>query len=96
MSDERIITRPDDFKRQFEDGYCLTTAEILYRMPDYPRLLQSFIWQDLDRIPGFPVLRGFLTFWQKECEGKLYRVRVATIAQITPAGWNGIGEIPIN
>jgi uncharacterized protein Usg len=27
-------------------GYSLTTAEILYRLPDHPALLQSFIWQD--------------------------------------------------
>src|SRR5262245_22290291 len=27
-------------------GFSLTTAEILYRLPDYPRLLQSYIWQD--------------------------------------------------
>ena len=32
-------------------GYCLTTAEVLYRIPDYPNLLQSFIWQTLDLPP---------------------------------------------
>ena len=40
--------------------YRLTTAEILYHMPDHPALLQSFIWQDLDLAPEFPVLRKFL------------------------------------
>ena len=29
-------------------GYRLTTAEIIYHLPDHPALLQSFIWQDLD------------------------------------------------
>ena len=29
-------------------GYRLTTAEILYRMPDHPDLLQTFLWQELD------------------------------------------------
>jgi len=28
-------------------GYSLFTAEILYHLPDHPRLLQSFVWQDL-------------------------------------------------
>ncbi len=28
--------------RQLE-GFSLTTAEILYRLPDYPRLLQSYV-----------------------------------------------------
>ena len=41
-------------ERAFSDmlsGYSLTTAEILYRMPDHPALLQSFIWQDYDLFP---------------------------------------------
>ncbi len=32
-----------DFKRQMS-GYGLTTAEILYRRPDYLRLLQTYVW----------------------------------------------------
>jgi uncharacterized protein Usg len=29
--------------------YRLTTAEIIYHLPDHPDLLQSFVWQKLDR-----------------------------------------------
>ena len=43
-------------------GYSLTTAEILYRMPDYPALLQSYVWQDYDLHPRFPRLKSFLDF----------------------------------
>lgn len=32
----------------------LTTAEILYHMPDHPGMLQSFVWQKLDHAPAFP------------------------------------------
>ena len=35
-----------DFRKQLE-GYGLTTANILYRRPDHPWLLQTFVWQDL-------------------------------------------------
>ncbi|MCB1539184.1 MAG: aspartate-semialdehyde dehydrogenase, partial [Alphaproteobacteria bacterium] len=28
--------------------YRLTTAEIFYHMPDYPALLQTYVWQDYD------------------------------------------------
>ena len=35
----------EDFRRQL-DGYGLTTAQILYRRPDHPWLLQSYVWQD--------------------------------------------------
>jgi uncharacterized protein Usg len=63
----------------------LTTAEILYRMPDHPTILQTFIWQKLDRAPIFPELSRFLAFWQREIEGPLHSVRVASSALIQPA-----------
>lgn len=66
-------------------GYSLTTAEILYRMPDHPALLQSFIWQDYDQHPRFPKLKGFLEFWSRELEGKLFKVLVAHTKLIRPA-----------
>jgi uncharacterized protein Usg len=66
-------------------GYRLTTAEILYRLPDYPAMLQSFIWQDLDIAPQFPVLNKFLHFWEINIEGKLYKVTVASRALISDA-----------
>ena len=52
-------------------NYRLTTAEIIYRMPDHPAVLQSYIWQDLDLAPEFPVLKKFLAFWERNIEGKL-------------------------
>ena len=59
-------------------GYQLTTAEILYHMPDYPKLLQTFVWQELDLAPKFPILHRFLDFWDKNLDGKLHSVRVAS------------------
>ena len=49
------------FRRQLE-GYRLATAEILYHMPDHPGLLQSYVWQDYDIAPEYPVLGRFLGF----------------------------------
>ena len=58
------------------NGYRMTTAEILYHMPDHPSVLQSFIWQHLDIAPDYPVLRRFLEFWTRNIEGKLHSVKV--------------------
>lgn len=66
-------------------GFSLTTAEILYHLPDYPALLQSYVWQDYDEHPRFPKLREFLDFWQGNLDGKLYQVRVAHRGLISPA-----------
>lgn len=68
-------------------AYRLTTAEILYHMPDHPALLQSYIWQELDLAPQFPVLRKFLDFWEHNLDGKLHSVRVASIDVITSGNW---------
>jgi uncharacterized protein Usg len=66
-------------------GFSLTTAEILYRLPDHPLLLQSFVWQDYDVHPRFPRLRHFLAFWSRNLDGKLHSVKVAHRRLITPA-----------
>ncbi|HEY1614845.1 MAG TPA: usg protein [Rhizomicrobium sp.] len=65
-------------------GYRLTTAEILYHMPDHPDLLQTFIWQELDLAPKFPILNRFLHFWEVNIEGRLHSVRVAARGLISP------------
>ena len=65
-------------------GYRLTTAEILYHRPDYPALLQSYLWQEYDLAPRFPQLNRFLNFWDTRLDGKLHSVRVAVQGVITP------------
>jgi uncharacterized protein Usg len=58
-------------------GYRLTTADILYHLPDHPNLLQQFIWQELDLVPKLPALHKFLDFWRTNLDGSLHSVRVA-------------------
>lgn len=72
-----------DFLAQVS-GYSLTTAEILYRLPDHPSLLQTYVWQDYDLHPRFPKLEMFLAFWTENIEGALYRIRVAHSRLISP------------
>lgn len=74
----------EDFEKQVK-GYGLTTAEILYRRPDHPWLLQTYVWQNYDLCPDFPELNQFLRFWQKSIEGALHTVTVAHSRLIRPA-----------
>jgi len=78
------MTPSPEFRKQLE-GYGLTTAEILYRMPDHPAILQSYIWQDYDLFPQFPELKKFLDFWARTLDGALFKVTVGHCKLIKPA-----------
>ena len=86
----------EDFRKQVL-GYGLTTAEILYRMPDHRSLLQTYVWQSYDLFPKFPALQDFLQFWQTRLDGPLYAVRVAHSKLIKPAELKAIsGEFRLH
>jgi uncharacterized protein Usg len=89
---ERSSMVSREFIRQLE-GYGLTTATILYRLPDHPRLLQSYIWQEYDLAPKFPILLSFLEFWKRELEGPLHSVTVAHSRLIKPAEFQSVDGI---
>jgi uncharacterized protein Usg len=63
--------------------YRLTTAHILYHLPDHPLLLQSYVWQEYDLAPHFPELKRFLDFWSRRLDGRLHSVQVGAKALIT-------------
>ena len=71
-------------------GYRLTTAEILYGLPDFPAILQTYIWQGMDQPPHFPVLGKFLRFWERELDGRLHSVRVASAKLVRPAAFRWV------
>ncbi|MEM6381779.1 MAG: usg protein [Pseudomonadota bacterium] len=86
----------EDMKLMLE-GYGLTTANILYRMPDHPSLLQTFIWQTLDLAPEFPRLEKFIAFWKAELDGPLHSVQFAHRRLISPGVWRHVdGDFPIH
>jgi uncharacterized protein Usg len=69
-----------DFRTVFlsdRAGYGLATANILYHMPEKPKLLQTFIWQFYDVAPDYPRLVKFLDFWMAEIDGIIHSVEVA-------------------
>ena len=86
----RVVS--EDFIKQLQ-GYALTTAEIVYRLPDHKSLLQTYIWQDYDQAPRFPALHSFLEFWRRKLHGPLHSVRVAHIGLIKPADIRNVREL---
>jgi uncharacterized protein Usg len=80
-----------DFQKMVE-GYGLTTANIFYRLPDHPAIVQSYVWQEYDLHPDFPQLHKFLDFWTRSLEGKLHSVLVAHAGLIRPAEISIVGS----
>lgn len=78
-------------------GYGLTTAEILYHMPDHPHVLQTFVWQDYDLAPKFPVLGKFIDYWREKLDGALHSIRYTHKRLISAGEWRKVdGEIVLH
>ena len=93
MATQRLGTRESasgDFHQPGRLG-PVPSPQILYRLPDHPSLLQTYVWQDYDLCPRFPVLNRFLAFWLEKLEGPLYSVTVAHSRLIKPAELRAIG-----
>jgi len=79
------------------NGYGLTTAEILYHMPDHPHLLQTFLWQHYDLAPDFPELHRFIEFWHHKIDGPLHTVRYTHRRLIGSNEWRNVtGELTLH
>lgn len=73
-----------DFAGQLA-GYSLVTYEILYRMPDTPSLLQSFVGQKYDIAPRFPVIIAFANWWNENLDSPIHSLHVEATQLIKPA-----------
>ena len=81
-----------DVELLFRD-YRLTTAEILYHLPDHPSLLQTYVWQNYDIAPRFPVLTRFIEFWETSLDGKLHSVKIASTKVIRPSQYRHVRHL---
>jgi len=78
-------------------GYGMTTAEMIYRMPDHQHILNSFIWQDYDLAPDYPRLNDFIAFWRESIEGPLHSVRFTHRKLISAGEWRNVsGEFTLH
>lgn len=86
------MTHSADFEARLM-GSGLLTTEILYYMPDHPKLLQSFTWQTMDKAPEFARLARFLDHWRREIEAVIHSIRIAHADYIGPSGWRSVDEV---
>jgi uncharacterized protein Usg len=74
-------------------GYRLATAEVVYRLPDHPSILQTFVWQHYDIAPDYPVLRRFLDHWLQHIEAPLHSVRVTRQNLVAPGRYRHVETV---
>ena len=103
MSDAKcgkLVSSSDQADSEFGQrlrGSVMVTAEVLYYIPDHPKLLQTFMWQTLDVAPRFPRVSQFLDFWRREIEAVIHSVRVAHGEPLDVPDWrNARGVITMN
>jgi len=78
-------------------GYGLTTAQLFYRLPDHPDFLQTYVWQDYDLAPRFPVLTKFIDFWRRQLDGPLHSIQYTHRKLIAPNEWRNVkGEFVLH
>ena len=70
-----------EFEAQLR-GKRLTTAEVIYYMPDHPSMLQRFMWQTLDIAPDYPRVHRFLEFWRREIDAVIHSVSVTSVGEV--------------
>ncbi len=68
----------------------LVTIEVIYFIPDYANILNTFWWQTMDVRPKYPRINRFLDYWRKEVDAVIKDIIICD--SISPkAKWrNGI------
>jgi uncharacterized protein Usg len=52
------------------------TVDVLYYLPDYPSIVEEFIWQTPDLWPEIPRIHEFLGYWHENIEATIEKVYV--------------------
>lgn len=55
----------------------IVTVGVFYYMPDFPNIVNEFVWQVEDVVPEIPRIHAFLCYWKKE---KLARVQQVLVS----------------
>ena len=96
MTETPSATTPNKTELMLK-GYGLTTAEVLYRLPDYPSVLNTFVWQEYDLAPDHPKLFEFIEFWQDSIEGPLHSVQYTHRKMLASGQWQQlVGEFTLH
>jgi uncharacterized protein Usg len=55
----------------------IVTLQIIYYRPDYCHLLNEFLWQTPDVVPGLIRVHSFLTYWKEKIQVPIKEILVS-------------------
>lgn len=61
--------------------YHLTTIQIYYYIPNYQSILNEFIWQSMDLVPGYPRMQRFLIYWKDNIDATIQTINISHIEE---------------
>jgi uncharacterized protein Usg len=69
----------------------LVSVEVIYFLPTFSNLVNSFYWQTLDVRPKYPRINKFLDFWRKEINAVIKEITICDMPTPEVKRWrNGI------
>lgn len=71
----------------------LITISIYYYMPDYPSIVQEFVWQLEDIVPNIPRTHKFLNHWHHNIEATIQQILLCGMDQSGPRTFRSVDEV---
>lgn len=66
----------------------LITVGIVYYLPDYRNLLNSFYWQTTDLVPEMPRTHAFLKYWKSNIDAVIRDVLIWNGGKFRTVDWH--------
>ena len=58
------------------EKWTLASVQVIYYIPDFPHIVNEFMWQTDDQRPNFPRIGRFLNYWDRYIDGPIKEVYI--------------------
>ena len=58
------------------EQWTLASVQVVYYIPNFPHIVNEFMWQTDDQRPDFPRIERFLNYWDRYIDGPIKEVYI--------------------
>ena len=58
------------------EKWTVASVQVIYYIPDFPHIVNEFMWQTDDQRPDFPRIGRFLNYWDRYIDGPIKEVYI--------------------